>query len=578
MLKKEQLTVESINDGISKTFSQAFRFLAHHELRKNRTFMLDLGVSILKKFLIDSRDYKVEVVQDFCSRSLTDEFKFKFTSQPIDSKSESDSASYIRNYLGPEGIKQFGGSNWWLYRKSPLKSWWIERRHHIRHNLKCDKVIFYVHGGAHYLSTVRTNAYHIQRHTAALGARTFAPDLRLAPQFPFPCSLHDVLSSYLYLLKSTKPENIIFMGDSSGAGLIVASLVLIRDSKLPLPAGVVYDSPWVDLTHSLPSVVADDAADYIPSEGFHHRASRYWPITNLDSFSTISEKELLNYSKKQELTNFIENSMRKKIQTIKNLIPVLQEMDKEHARIDFDNVDSRLDPNILTTFPFQVQFYTSNANLKHPLISPIFTENLGGLPPSLVLGGSGERLRDEIVYIAHKMNTDVYNGKRTKVRLEMYDDCCHVVTALPFVKEAGIMVRRAANFAYWCLKQHDSSFVSPNKHLDGNPSHANEDMVRLRISRNGEERLMEPKEEIQCLNLPKSALGTIQVKALIRWIDVELILLSKDTKKPARYFAEFKHADLNGYLVKPKEYTMEGENPPLSALVANCKISPEKKQ
>lgn len=45
---------------------------------------------------------------------------------------------------------------------------------------------------------------------------------RLAPQFPFPCGLHDCLAAYLFLLKEHKPEEIIFAGDSAGGGMALS--------------------------------------------------------------------------------------------------------------------------------------------------------------------------------------------------------------------------------------------------------------------------------------------------------------------------------------------------------------------
>lgn len=45
---------------------------------------------------------------------------------------------------------------------------------------------------------------------------------RLAPQFPFPCGLHDCLAAYLYLITIQKPEEIIIAGDSSGGGMVMS--------------------------------------------------------------------------------------------------------------------------------------------------------------------------------------------------------------------------------------------------------------------------------------------------------------------------------------------------------------------
>jgi acetyl esterase/lipase len=53
-------------------------------------------------------------------------------------------------------------------------------------------------------------------------------------------------------------------------------LVTLRDQRVPLPAGAILISPWVDLTHSFPSLSGDGKMDYIPAHGFLHKPSISW--------------------------------------------------------------------------------------------------------------------------------------------------------------------------------------------------------------------------------------------------------------------------------------------------------------
>lgn len=57
------------------------------------------------------------------------------------------------------------------------------------------------------------------------------------------------------LHKPISPSKIVFAGDSAGGGLCITVLTILRDMGLPMPAGAVLISPWVDLTHSFPSIV-----------------------------------------------------------------------------------------------------------------------------------------------------------------------------------------------------------------------------------------------------------------------------------------------------------------------------------
>src|ERR1700710_916925 len=73
-------------------------------------------------------------------------------------------------------------------------------------------------------------------------------------------------------------------------GLMVFSmLVTMRDRGISLPAGAILISPWVDLTHSFPSVAGDNPLDYIPPHGFHQRPSASWPPPNTDDMLAMEE-------------------------------------------------------------------------------------------------------------------------------------------------------------------------------------------------------------------------------------------------------------------------------------------------
>ncbi|KAL8936471.1 MAG: hypothetical protein Q9211_004169, partial [Gyalolechia sp. 1 TL-2023] len=118
----------------------------------------------------------------------------------------------------------------------------------------------------------------------------------------------------------------------------------------------------------------------------------------------------------------------------------------------------------------QIQLYTTNHLISHPLVSPVLQPSLGGLPPLLVLTGGGEVLRDEQIYLAHKaadpakyppgeayMNEHpdtadiVRKWKPTDVQLQVWDDLCHVAPTLSFTRPAKFMYRSIAQFGAWAL-------------------------------------------------------------------------------------------------------------------------------
>lgn len=208
----------------------------------------------------------------------------------------SKAAEVLNTQLSPSGIRQVGGEKWWQWRRpdSSLKAEWIEMKSDAYERKKKDgqarRVMMYIHGGAYYFGSVDEHRYQMQRHARKLKARVFAPRYRLSPQFPFPCGLQDCLAAYLHLLSVQDPTTIILAGDSAGGGMALSLLCILRDQGLPLPAGATLISPWVDLTHSFPSVSGLAPFDYIPQSGFHHKPSLAWPPPNEDDLAMLREQ------------------------------------------------------------------------------------------------------------------------------------------------------------------------------------------------------------------------------------------------------------------------------------------------
>ena len=111
-----------------------------------------------------------------------------------------------------------------------------------------DRVILYLHGGGYVIGSVNTHRELINRFSKAANARVLALNYRLAPEHPFPAAVEDATAAYRWLLSQGIQSNrVAVAGDSAGGGLTVATLVSIRDAKLPTPAAGVCLSPWVDM-------------------------------------------------------------------------------------------------------------------------------------------------------------------------------------------------------------------------------------------------------------------------------------------------------------------------------------------
>lgn len=111
--------------------------------------------------------------------------------------------------------------------------------------------VLLVHGGGFNSGSPRTHRQHAARLAEASGARVLLPDYALAPEEPFPAGLDDIVAVYAALAEQgTEPQDIVVLGDSSGAGLALAALLKLREVGAPMPRALVLQSAWVDLTLS----------------------------------------------------------------------------------------------------------------------------------------------------------------------------------------------------------------------------------------------------------------------------------------------------------------------------------------
>lgn len=112
-------------------------------------------------------------------------------------------------------------------------------------------VVVYVHGGGYCIGSLESHRAMLTHLAAATGGRVLAVDYRLAPEHPHPAALDDACAAYRWALgQGLEPGRTVIGGDSAGGGLVLATLVALRDADDPLPAAGVCLSPWADLTQS----------------------------------------------------------------------------------------------------------------------------------------------------------------------------------------------------------------------------------------------------------------------------------------------------------------------------------------
>ena len=136
-------------------------------------------------------------------------------------------------------------------------------------NAAADRAILYLHGGGYVFGSPRSHRDLGEFLSQAAQAQVYMLDYRLAPEHPFPAAVDDATDAWRWLLaQGFQPAKLVIAGDSAGGGLALATLLSIRDHRLPMPACAVTLSPWADLECSGETMVSNAAIDPMVGKDF----------------------------------------------------------------------------------------------------------------------------------------------------------------------------------------------------------------------------------------------------------------------------------------------------------------------
>ncbi len=111
-----------------------------------------------------------------------------------------------------------------------------------------DKVILFFHGGGYVSGSCSDHRIHVAKFVNGTNVGALLFEYRLAPEHHFPAAVDDSVTAYRWLLaQGVASSHIVFVGDSAGGGLCLATLLALRDQDIPLPVAAVAISPWTDL-------------------------------------------------------------------------------------------------------------------------------------------------------------------------------------------------------------------------------------------------------------------------------------------------------------------------------------------
>lgn len=116
-----------------------------------------------------------------------------------------------------------------------------------------DLRLLYLHGGGFVSGSAGfylTMAAHI---SSAARCAVLLPDYRLAPEHPLPAGIEDCVAAHEWMIANgpsgpARARATFIAGDSAGGSLTLATLLALRDRRLPMPVAGIPLSPTTDLT------------------------------------------------------------------------------------------------------------------------------------------------------------------------------------------------------------------------------------------------------------------------------------------------------------------------------------------
>ncbi|MBQ3903674.1 MAG: alpha/beta hydrolase [Eubacterium sp.] len=161
------------------------------------------------------------------------------------------------------------------YRSKPVKET-FEGVETVIFNKGSKMKIIYLHGGAYCEPPLLPHFMLCDNVASKTDYEIIFPVYKKAPVHTFTETYEMLIKLYKSLLENNLPQNIVFMGDSSGGGLALSFCEYLKEIELPQPKRMILLSPWLDVSMSTPFSPEIDKVDPNLQYDFLKLAGENW--------------------------------------------------------------------------------------------------------------------------------------------------------------------------------------------------------------------------------------------------------------------------------------------------------------
>jgi acetyl esterase/lipase len=124
-----------------------------------------------------------------------------------------------------------------------------------------NRLFVHIHGGAFVQGADWAALPEALEIAVFLKMPVLSIDYRMAPDYPAPAAMDDVIAVWREIVKERPPARIILGGTSAGGNLTLVSALRMKELRLPLPAALFAGTPAVDLSTTGDSRFINDGID-----------------------------------------------------------------------------------------------------------------------------------------------------------------------------------------------------------------------------------------------------------------------------------------------------------------------------